>query len=151
VKVDWLVGLPTVSGRYGCPTRVVSDIFYPVRPQGSMDSTLLNHYIESVIIPLLPNMHKTAVFDDATGKLIQGPVILTVDAGPGRIVLSEQTLAQREAFFEQGLIIMMGLPNATSVQQEKDALYGPFKSATYAQGERVVQEKLKAGRPCKKE
>ncbi len=96
-------------------------------------------------------MHKTAVFDNATGKLNQGPVILTVDAGPGRIVLSEQTLAQREAFFEQGLIIMMGLPNATSVQQEIDALYGPFKSATYAQGERVVQEKLKAGRPCKKE
>ena len=25
-----------------------------------------------------------------------------------------------------------------------DALYGPFKSATYAQGEKVVREKLKA-------
>jgi hypothetical protein len=61
VKVDWLVGLPTVSGRYGCPTCVVSDSFYAVCPQGSMDDTLLYHYIESVIIPVYPNMHKTAV------------------------------------------------------------------------------------------
>jgi hypothetical protein len=37
----------------------------------------------------------------------------------------------------------MGLPNATSVQQEMDALYGPFKLATYACGEKVVQEKLR--------
>lgn len=115
VKVDWLVGLPKVTGRYGCPTRVESDSFYAVRPRGSMDDTLLNEYIENVIVPLYPNMHKTAVFDERTGKLNQGPVILKVDAGP----------------------------NATSVQQEMDALYGPFKSATYARGEQVVQEKLR--------
>jgi hypothetical protein len=143
VKIDWLVGLPSVSGRYGCPTRVESDSFYAVRPRGSMDETLLNQYIETVIIPLYPNMHKTAEFDSVTGKLNRGPVILKVDAGPGRIVSSEQILAQREALFERGLIIILGLPNATSVQQEMDALYGPFKSATYARGEKVVQEKLK--------
>jgi len=41
----------------------------------------------------------------------------------------------------------MGLPNATSIQQEMDALYGPFKSAaTYARGEKVVQAKLKQQR-----
>jgi hypothetical protein len=39
---------------------------------------------------------------------------------------------------------MMGLPNATSVQQEMDALYGAFKAATYARGEKVVQSKLRA-------
>jgi hypothetical protein len=143
VKVCWLEGLPSVSGRYGCPTLVESDSFYAVRPRGSMDYTLLNHYIETVIIPLYPNMSKTAEFDQVTGKLNCGPVILKVDAGPGRIVSSEHVLAQREALFERGLIIIMGLPNATSVQQEMDALYGPFKSATYARGEKVVQAKLK--------
>jgi hypothetical protein len=66
-------------------------------------------------------------------------MILKVDAGPGRFVLSEHVLAQREALFERGLIIIMGLPNVTSVQQEMEALYGPFKSATYARGEKVVQ------------
>ncbi len=77
-------------------------------------------------------MNKVAEFDSVTGKLNCGPVILKVDAGPGRIVSSELVLEQREALFERGLIIVMGLPNATSVQQEMDALYGPFKSATYA-------------------
>ena len=109
-----------------------------------MDECLLNDYIESVIVPLYPNMHKFAVFDPDTGHLIQGPVILKVDAGPGRIVSSAATLAKREEFFERGLIIMMGLPNATSVQQEMDALYGAFKAATYARGEKVVQKKLRA-------
>jgi hypothetical protein len=52
-------------------------------------------------------------------------------------------LVQRASPSERGLIILMGLPNATSVQQEMDALYGPFKSATYARGEKVVQEKLR--------
>ena len=37
----------------------------------------------------------------------------------------------------------MGLPSATSVQQEKDALDGPLKSTTYDGGEKVVQEKLR--------
>lgn len=143
VKVDWLVGLPTVEGRYGCPTNVESASFYAVRPRGSMDDSLLNQYIETVIVPLYPNMNKTAVFDSVSGKLNQGPVILKLDAGPGRIVSSAAILSKREEFFERGLIIIMGLPNATSVQQEMDALYGPFKSATYARGEKVVQTKLR--------
>jgi hypothetical protein len=143
VKVEWLVGLPKVSGQYGCPDVQEYDSFFAVRPRGSMDEGLLNQYIERVVMPLYPNINKTAIFDERTGKLIQGPVILKVDAGPGRIVSSELILGQREAFYERGLIIMMGLPNATSVQQEMDALYGPFKSATYARGEQVVHEKLR--------
>lgn len=113
--MDWLVGLPSITGRFGCPTQVESDSFYAVRSRGSMDEELLNQYIEAVIIPLYPNMNKTAIFDARTGRLNQGPVILKLDAGP----------------------------NATSVQQEMDALYGPFKSATYSRGEKVVQQKLK--------
>ena len=42
VKVEWLEGLPTVQGRFGCPTRVASDSFYAVRSQGYMDDSLLN-------------------------------------------------------------------------------------------------------------
>lgn len=143
VNTEWLVGLPSIKGRFGCPTTVESESFYAVRSRGSMDEELLNQYIETVIVPLYPNMNKTAIFDADTGKLNQGPVILKLDAGPGRIVSSEAVLAKREALFERGLIIIMGLPNATSVQQEMDALYSPFKSATYARGEKVVQQKLK--------
>jgi hypothetical protein len=46
-------------------------------------------------------MHKTARFDETTGKLNQGPVILKLDAGPGRIVLSEVVLAKRDEFFQR--------------------------------------------------
>jgi hypothetical protein len=42
-----------------------------------------------------------------------------------------------------GLIILAGLPNSTSVQQEMDALYGPFQTATYARGKHVLMETIK--------
>ena len=142
IKMDWLVGLPSITGRFGCPTQVKSDSFFAVRSRGSMYEELLNQYIKTVIVPLYPNLSKTAIFDARTGRLNQGPVILKLDAGPGRIVSSEIVLAKREAMLEQGLIIILGLPNATSIQQEIDALYGPFKSATYSRGEKVVQKKL---------
>ncbi len=70
-------------------------------------------------------------------------MILKLDAGPGRIVSSADILLKREELYKRGLVIMLGLPNATSVQQEMDALYGPFKSSTYARGEKVVQQKLR--------
>jgi hypothetical protein len=115
VKVSWLEGLPTVTGRFGCPTKVESGSFHTVRPRGPMDDSLLNEYIEQVIVPLNPNLNKMAVFDPITGKLNQGPVILNDNAGPGRIVLSEDILSKREQLYERGLIIIMGLPNATTV------------------------------------
>jgi hypothetical protein len=145
VKVEWLEGLPYISGLYGCPTHQDElHSFFAVRPRGSMGDSLLNQYIETAIVPLFPNMHKTAAFDPSTGRLHQGPVILKLDAGPGRIVSNNAILKKREEMFDRGLIILMGLPNTTSVQQEMDALYGPFKSASYARGEKVVQGKLRS-------
>ena len=93
VKVEWLEGLPAVIGRFGRPTVIESgSFFYAVCPRGSMDDLLRNDYIEKVIVPLYPNMHKKAVFDPLTGQLNQGLVILKVDAGPRR----------------RGLIILLG-------------------------------------------
>ncbi len=85
-----------MTGRFGCPTEVESGSFYAVRPRGSMDNLLLNEYVEKVIVPLYPNMNKAAVIDHVSGKLNRGPVILKVDAGPGRIALSEDILLKRE-------------------------------------------------------
>ena len=45
VKVEWLVGLPSVTGRYGCPTIVKSGSFYAVWSRGSMNDSLLNNFI----------------------------------------------------------------------------------------------------------
>ena len=71
-------------------------------------------------------------------------MILKLDSGPGRIVALYDSILQREALAEMGFIMMAGLPNATSVQQEMDALYGAFKSATYDHGEMVLMEKMRA-------
>jgi hypothetical protein len=82
-------------------------------------------------------MNKTAVFDPNTGKLLikAGPVVLKLVARPGRIVSSEDILLKQEQLYEGGLIIIMGLPNATSV--------AITKSGTYVCGEQVVQQKLR--------
>ena len=68
VKVSWLDGLPTVEGRFGCPSRVESGSFYAVRSSGSMDDSLFNDYIKRVVLPLYPNISRTASFDANTGK-----------------------------------------------------------------------------------
>ena len=68
VKNSWLEGLPSITGRFGCPTLIESASFYAVRSKGSMDDSLLNNYIEDVLLPLYPNMCKTASFDATTGK-----------------------------------------------------------------------------------
>ena len=133
VKLSWLNGLPEVTGRYGCPERVAQASFYSVQARGSMDDYLFNDYVERVELPLYPNISKRAKFD-GTGKLLCGLVILKVDSGPGQIVANLESIKRRDAFCELGLLILMGLPNATSVNQEMDALYGAFRSATYARG-----------------
>jgi hypothetical protein len=71
MKVEWLVDLPKVHGRFGCPHNVGGlDSCYAVCARGSMDESLLNESIKSVIMPLYPIMHKSAVFYPITGRLI---------------------------------------------------------------------------------
>ncbi len=71
VKLQWLEGLPTITGRFGCPSRIESSSFYSVRARGSMDDSLLNNYIDDVLLPLYPNIAKRASFDAATGKRLR--------------------------------------------------------------------------------
>ena len=143
IKLSWLDGLPIVTGRFGCPDRVEVASFYSVRAKGSMDDSLFNDYIERVVLPLYPNIAKEARFDPISGKLLCGPVILKVDSGPGRIIATMESITKRAEFLEMGLLILMGLPNATSVNQEMDVLYGAFKSATYARGEIILTQRLR--------
>jgi hypothetical protein len=89
-------------------------------------------------------MNKTTELHPITRKVNCGPVLLKMDAGPERIVLSGRILAQREALIKQGLVMITGLPNATSIQQ-KWTLPRDISSlpCTQARGENVVQAKLK--------
>jgi hypothetical protein len=54
-----------------------------------------------------------------------------------------RTRASPAELAEKGLLILLGLPNATSVQQEMDVMYQGFKAATYAAwGETLLTRKL---------
>ena len=45
VKMDWITGLPTVEGRFGCPSKEAYDSFFAVRSRGSMEEQLFNQNI----------------------------------------------------------------------------------------------------------
>jgi hypothetical protein len=81
--------------------------------KGGMTDDEFEKYIDNSIVPLYPDL------EDMPGKR----VLLKVDSGPGR---NWRELLMKCRF--RGLYIYPGLPNATSMQQETDLNYGPFKS-----------------------
>ncbi len=104
VKLGWVEILHVITGKFGCRTLIEQDFFFSVHLRGSMDDTLLNDYIERVVFPLYSNMMKVAEFDkEGTGRLLMGPVILKLDAGPGRIVALEDIILKRDEYFEKGV------------------------------------------------
>ncbi len=106
-KIDWLVGPPKVTSQFGCPTLMEVDSYYAVQSKGSMDDSLLNTSVEYNVLPLFPNTSKHAVFN-AEGKLLQGPVILKLDAGPGQMVASKESIKKHAEFKVKGLSILLG-------------------------------------------
>jgi len=66
-----------------------------------------------------------------------------VDSGPGKNAATLESVIKHGELRKKGLLLLMGLPNATSVQQEMDALFTSFKTATYARGEVILTERLK--------
>jgi hypothetical protein len=68
VKLEWLKGLPTITGRFGCPSMIESSSFYAVRGKGSMDESLLAEYIDLVVLPLYPNIAKNAMFNTTSKR-----------------------------------------------------------------------------------
>jgi hypothetical protein len=80
--------------------------------KGGMTDEEFEKHINNSIVPLYPDL------EDTPGK----HVLLKVDSGPG---CNGRELLMSCRFL--GLYLYLGLPNATSVQQETDHNYGPFK------------------------
>ena len=68
-----------------------------------------------------------------TGRLISGPVMWTVDFGPGRVeanaVLTPDWDKWAIEMRDHGILIMILLPNSTALTALMDKLFGPFKAA----------------------
>ena len=141
VKFAWVDGLPTVRGRYGCPTTETWQSSVSVRKSGCTDEELLQQIIVDVYLPLYPNLSPVTK-RDANGKFLRGPIIIKTDSGQGRLSATLQSVEFRERLRSLGVYIVLGLPNSTSCTQEMDQLYQDFKGKCQAQTFRVFNRKL---------
>ena len=120
IRFEFLTHVLYTHGRFGCEEERTWPATTGMNEKGGMTDDEFEQFIENSICPLYPDM------EDTPGKR----VLLKVDSGPGR---NGKELLMKCRFC--GLYIYPGLPNATSVQQETDINYGPFKS--------IVRDNLK--------
>ena len=112
VRYEFLTHILDTRGRFGCEEERSWPCTIGMNEKGGMTDDEFEKYIDNSIVPLYPDM------EDTPGKR----VLLKVDSGPGR---NGRELLMKCRF--RGLYLYPGLPNATSVQQETDHNYGPFK------------------------
>ena len=136
------VGLPRVYGRYGCTEPAWYPSFLAVRRKGGIDATLWEQVLEDLILPLHPNTSLEVVRCPKTNKILSGPLIVKTDAGPGRLCMEAKSWKFRARMWDAGIIILLGLPNGTSVNQEQDQGYQVYQPAVKASTQRVVSIKL---------
>jgi hypothetical protein len=120
IKFEFLAYVLDTRGRFGCAEERIWPASIGMNKMRGMSDDEFKKYIDNSICPLFPDM------EDTPGKRI----LLKVDSGPGR---NGRELLMKCRF--RGLYIYPGLPNATSMQQETDINYGPFKT--------VVSDNLK--------
>ncbi len=111
--LDFLCHVSSTRGRFGCEEERVWPCMIGLNKKGGMNNEEFDKYIDNSIVPLYLDL------EDTPGK----QVLLKVDSGPGR---NGRDLMNKARF--RGVYLFPGLPNATSVQQETDTNYGPFKS-----------------------
>jgi hypothetical protein len=113
LRFDFLRHVTSTRGRFGCKEERVWPCTIGMNEKGGMNDEEFDKYIDNSIVPLYPDL------EDMQGKR----VLLKVDSSSGR---NGRDLLNKARF--RGVYFFPGLPNATSVQQETDMNYGPFKS-----------------------
>jgi hypothetical protein len=120
ILVDFFTHVQNTRGRFRYGEERIFPATIGMNEKGGMTDVEFDRYIENSVVPLFPDLA------DRPGKR----VLLKVDSGPGR---NGRDLMLKARF--RGVYIYPGLPNATSVQQETDVSYRPFKN--------VVRDNLK--------
>jgi len=137
--------LPKVAGRYGLLKKTEFGSFVSVRRKGSMDTSLWAKFNEEVILPCYPNVAKKVTRCPITHKILSGPLIVKTDAGPGRLAKEAESWEFRERMNEKGVVILLGLPNGTSVNQEMDQGYADLKTECKKSTKRVAVRRWRSG------
>jgi hypothetical protein len=124
LSVDWFANCKSVVAKHGFEERTTLPCTFGMNDRGGMNSVELDKYMRGSILPMYPDIA------DTPGKR----VIMKVDSGPGR--MNVEMLARLRV---QGLYLVPGVPNTTSVTQETDQNYGPFKG-TYRGNIRTLSQ-----------
>ncbi len=66
----------------------------------------------------------------AGGKLIEGPILLKLDSGPGRNCKSKKSIKFCHDMYQEGIHLGPGLPNMTSCTQKMDDFLKFYKGKT---------------------
>mmetsp|Transcript_25862 Transcript_25862/g.46878 ORF Transcript_25862/g.46878 Transcript_25862/m.46878 type:complete len:219 (-) Transcript_25862:422-1078(-) len=138
------IGLPEVEGVFGLYEKTYFAPYFAVCRKGLMDTSLWSQFNETVILNCYPQCDKTIVRCPLTNKLLQGPVVIKTNAGPGYLAKEAASWEFRERMHSRGLIIMLGLPNGTSATQEMDQGYTDFKQESKKSTLRAASIKLAA-------
>ena len=99
----------------------------------------------SLLIPCWPTRPSTLTLPQDSsgrgGKLIEGPVFVKSDSGPGRQCKSYKNIKFRRDMHRIGFHIGPGLPNFTSATQEMDDIFQDFKSKTDQKAQAIFTRK----------
>ena len=127
VKPEWCQNLPTATGKWGFNSERTVSSFVGVTKSGSMTDFIFMQYIEKQILPLFPNVHPEWILTPDEKEVIQGPVLIKTDMGPGRLVADRANIEWRKRMRKKGVILFGSSPNATSVNAEMDDMFTSYK------------------------
>jgi hypothetical protein len=113
LSLDFIANCKCITGQFGFATKRTLDCTFGMNEKGGMNAIELHKYVLKAILPLYPDIA------DAPTKR----VICKVDSGPGRT--NPEMLVELKL---RGFYMFPGVPNTTSVTQETDQNYGPFKT-----------------------
>ena len=112
-NLEFLEHTKDLYGVFGHGKKTIIGCTYGMNERAGMNAEELNKYFHCNILPLYPDI------EDKPLKR----VIAKVDSGPGRMDVGMLAALKLKGFY-----LTPGVPNTTSVTQETDQNYGPFKT-----------------------
>jgi hypothetical protein len=107
------------------PVNYLSNLAMPLTD--SVDNKIWNNLNREVyVLCFKEKISIEPVRDPITKKLISGPLIVKMDAGPGHLSKEANSIDFHEEMAALGIHILLSLPNGMAATAEMDQLYFKF-------------------------
>jgi hypothetical protein len=127
LSIQFIGNCKCVKGKFGYERERTLDCTFGMNEKACMNSKELHKCFLKAVLPLYPDIQ----------DIPRKQVICKVDSGPGR--MNPKMLAELKL---RGFYLFPGVPNTTSVTQETDQNYGPFKTYYRKNLEQLSQEQF---------